>query len=141
MKEIGVILLAAGQGKRMNSSLPKVLHFVGGRPLFLHVLAAARRLKPRSVAIVIGHGAEAVKRAYPGDDVVWIVQEQQLGTAHAVLCAKHCFNDFDGDILILSGDVPLISQRTLNTMVDAHRQHSAALTLLTAVPEEPTGYG
>jgi bifunctional UDP-N-acetylglucosamine pyrophosphorylase/glucosamine-1-phosphate N-acetyltransferase len=141
MKEIGVILLAAGQGKRMNSSVPKVLHSVGGRPLFLHVLAAAHRLKPRRVVIVIGHGAEAVKRAYSGDDVVWIVQEQQLGTAHAVLCAKNCFGDFDGDILILSGDVPLISQRTLNTMVDAHRQRSAALTLLTALPKEPTGYG
>jgi bifunctional UDP-N-acetylglucosamine pyrophosphorylase/glucosamine-1-phosphate N-acetyltransferase len=141
MKEIGVILLAAGQGKRMNSSLPKVLHSVGGRPLFLHVLAAAHRVQPRRVVIVIGHGAEDVKRAYPGDDVVWIVQEQQLGTAHAVLCAKNCFRDFDGDILILSGDVPLISQRTLNTMVDTHRQHSAALTLLTALPKDPTGYG
>jgi bifunctional UDP-N-acetylglucosamine pyrophosphorylase/glucosamine-1-phosphate N-acetyltransferase len=141
MKEIGVIILAAGQGKRMKSSFPKVLHCAGGRPLFLHVLAAAHRLKPHPVAIVIGYGADAVKRAYSGDDVVWILQEQQLGTAHAVLCAKNCFRDFDGDILILSGDVPLISQRTLNTMIDAHRQRSAALTLLTALPKEPTGYG
>jgi bifunctional UDP-N-acetylglucosamine pyrophosphorylase/glucosamine-1-phosphate N-acetyltransferase len=141
MKEIGIILLAAGQGKRMKSSLPKVLHSVGGRPLFLHVLATAQSLRPRRVAIVIGHGAHAVKQAYRGDDPAWMVQEQQLGTAHAALCAKNCFRDFDGDILILSGDVPLISRRTLSALVDAHRQHQAALTLLTASLNKPAGYG
>ena len=91
MNEVGIIILAAGQGKRMKSSLPKVMHPLCGKPLFLHVLTTAKRLKPGKVAIIIGHGAEAVKQAYPNGDVTWVVQEQQLGTGHAVLCAKNSF--------------------------------------------------
>jgi bifunctional N-acetylglucosamine-1-phosphate-uridyltransferase/glucosamine-1-phosphate-acetyltransferase GlmU-like protein len=93
------------------------------------------------VAIIIGHGAEAVKQAYPNDDVKWVVQEQQLGTGHAVLCAKNSFGEFAGDILILSGDVPLISERTLSAILHLHRKHNASLTLLTALLGEPRGYG
>jgi bifunctional UDP-N-acetylglucosamine pyrophosphorylase/glucosamine-1-phosphate N-acetyltransferase len=141
MNEIGVIILAAGLGKRMQSSLPKVMHHLCGKPLFLHVLTTARRLKPEKVAIVIGHCAEAVKRAYGGNDVTWIVQPQQLGTGHAVLCAKNSFEAFAGDLLILSGDVPLVSEQTLKAMLCTHRQHGAALTLLTASVKEPAGYG
>ena len=78
MNEVGIIILAAGQGKRMKSSLPKVMHPLCGKPLFLHVLTTAKQLKPAKVAIIIGHGAEAVKQAYPNGDVTWVVQEQQL---------------------------------------------------------------
>ncbi len=142
MSELGVIILAAGLGKRMQSSLPKVVHPLCGKPLFLHVLATAGRLKPRKVAIVIGHCAEAVKRAYGGDDdVIWIIQPQQLGTGHAVLCGKDSFEAFAGDLLILSGDVPLVSEQTLKAMLHTHRRHNAALTLLTASLKEPAGYG
>jgi bifunctional UDP-N-acetylglucosamine pyrophosphorylase/glucosamine-1-phosphate N-acetyltransferase len=141
MNEVGVIILAAGQGKRMKSALPKVAHHLGGKPLLLHVLNKAKRLEPSRIAIVIGHGAEAVKQVYPNDDVTWVVQDRQLGTAHAVLCAKNSFGAFNGDILILSGDVPLISERTLKTMIRCHREHSAALTVLTASLNEPRGYG
>jgi bifunctional UDP-N-acetylglucosamine pyrophosphorylase/glucosamine-1-phosphate N-acetyltransferase len=141
MNEVGVIILAAGLGRRMKSSLPKVVHPLNGKPLFLHVLTTARRLNPGKVAIIIGHGAEAVKHAYRSDDVTWIVQEQQLGTGHAVLCARNSLGEFAGDILILSGDVPLISANTLNALVNLHRHHKASLTLLTALLTEPRGYG
>ena len=141
MNEVGVILLAAGEGKRMKSGLPKVMHSLGGKPLFLHVLATAQRLKPGKVTIVIGYGAETVKRAYGNGDVAWAVQQEQLGTGHAVLCARDSFREFAGDILILSGDVPLISERTLKAMIHSHRERQASLTLLTALLKEPHGYG
>lgn len=141
MQELGVILLAAGQGTRMKSALPKVLHPLGGKPLFLHALGTAQRLKPEPVAVIVGHGAETVRQAYLGSDVDWRVQEQQLGTGHAVLCAKAAFDDFSGDVLILSGDVPLIRETTLRAMVEHHRSARAALTLLTAALDNPKGYG
>jgi bifunctional UDP-N-acetylglucosamine pyrophosphorylase/glucosamine-1-phosphate N-acetyltransferase len=141
MQELGVILLAAGQGTRMKSALPKVLHPLAGRPLFLHTLTTAQRLAPARIAVVIGHGAEAVRRAYGSEDVTWATQEQQLGTGHAVLCAKDIFEGFKGDVLILSGDVPLIKESTLLSMVDKHRDRKAAVTLLTASLDRPTGYG
>ncbi|HEY7556076.1 MAG TPA: bifunctional UDP-N-acetylglucosamine diphosphorylase/glucosamine-1-phosphate N-acetyltransferase GlmU [Candidatus Binatia bacterium] len=141
MAEIGVIILAAGQGTRMKSELPKVLHRIGGKPLFLYVLETAKLLQPRRVAIVIGHGADAVRHAYSGAEVTWVTQEKQLGTGHAVLSAKQSFTDFSGDLLILSGDVPLISERTLRTMVKSHREEKAAMTVMTAVLAEPGGYG
>jgi bifunctional UDP-N-acetylglucosamine pyrophosphorylase/glucosamine-1-phosphate N-acetyltransferase len=141
MSKIGIILLAAGQGTRMKSSVPKVLHALGGKPLFLYPLAIAQRLRPSKIVIVIGHGAESVQRSYPGTDVSWVVQEQQLGTGHAVRCAKKSFDTFSGDILILSGDVPLITQTTLEYMIGKHRHQQAALTLMTAHLDFPTGYG
>ena len=125
----------------MKSVLPKVLHPLAGRPLFLHALTTAQRLAPERVAIVIGHGAEAVRRAYVGDGVTWAIQEQQAGTGHAVLCAQASYEGFAGDVLILSGDVPLIKEETLRTMIDKHRRRKAAVTLLTASLERPSGYG
>jgi bifunctional UDP-N-acetylglucosamine pyrophosphorylase/glucosamine-1-phosphate N-acetyltransferase len=141
MSQLGVIILAAGQGTRMKSELPKVLHPLCGKPLFLRALGTARRLEPKTVTIVIGHGAERVRLAYPEKDVCWVIQEQQLGTGHAVLCAKKTFDGFDGDVMILSGDVPMIQEKTLRTMVAHHRSRRAAVTLLTAYLQEPKGYG
>ncbi len=141
MKQLGVIILAAGQGTRMKSELPKVLHPLGGKPLFLHALGTACRLEPKLMTVVIGHGADAVRLAYPEKGVRWVIQEKQLGTGHAVLCAKEAFAGFDGDVMILSGDVPLIQEETLRTMVEHHRDRSAAATLLTAQLAEPKGYG
>jgi bifunctional UDP-N-acetylglucosamine pyrophosphorylase/glucosamine-1-phosphate N-acetyltransferase len=141
MRDIGVILLAAGQGTRMKSSVPKVLHSLAGKPLFLHALGVAKQLKPSAIAVVIGHGAGAVRDAYTGEDVAWVTQEQQLGTGHAVLCAKNNLGDFCGDVVILSGDVPLIQDRTLTAMVQTHRDRKAAVTLMTAFLDAPAGYG
>jgi bifunctional UDP-N-acetylglucosamine pyrophosphorylase/glucosamine-1-phosphate N-acetyltransferase len=141
MNDIGVIVLAAGQGTRMKSDIPKVLHRLGGTPLFLHALRAAQQLEPSRIAVIVGHGATAVQQAYAGDDLSWVIQEKQLGTAHAVLCAKPTFLGFTGNILILSGDVPLIHENTLKRLVDQHRGQQAAVTLLTAKLEDPKGYG
>ena len=141
MRELGVIILAAGQGTRMKSALPKVLHPLAGRPLFVHGLTTAQRLAPARVAVVIGHGAELVRQSYPGEDIAWVIQERQLGTGHAVRCAEALFKDFSGDVLILSGDVPLIQENTLRDMVERHRTQKAAATLLTASLDRPTGYG
>jgi bifunctional UDP-N-acetylglucosamine pyrophosphorylase/glucosamine-1-phosphate N-acetyltransferase len=141
MKELGVIILAAGQGTRMKSDLPKVLHQLGGAPLFLHVLKIAQVFKPSRVAIIVGHGADAVRKAYAGSDVQWVTQEKQLGTGHAVLCARKTFADFPGDVLILNGDVPLIPEQVIQAIISRHREESAALTVMTASLEDPTGYG
>jgi bifunctional UDP-N-acetylglucosamine pyrophosphorylase/glucosamine-1-phosphate N-acetyltransferase len=141
MPDLGVILLAAGQGTRMKSVLPKVLHPLGGKALFLHALDTARRLVPRIVAVVVGHGAAAVRQAQPSAEIIWVTQEHQLGTGHAVLCAKEAFDNFIGDVLILSGDVPLLREQTLRALLEHHRQRGAAVTLLTAQLAEPRGYG
>ena len=125
----------------MKSDLPKVLHPLGGKPLFLHPLEIAQKLGARRIAVVIGHGADAVKRAYSGGDVSWVVQEKQLGTGHAVGCARDCFDKFKGELLILSGDVPLIQQQTLTALIARHRDDRVPLTLMTAILGSPTGYG
>ncbi|MBI2987870.1 MAG: bifunctional UDP-N-acetylglucosamine diphosphorylase/glucosamine-1-phosphate N-acetyltransferase GlmU [Deltaproteobacteria bacterium] len=141
MSDLGVIILAAGEGKRMKSSLPKVLHPLGGKPLLLHPLETARSLNPKRIAIVVGHGAEAVKEICGDDGVVWVLQEKQLGTGHAVGCTREIFRNFSGDLLILSGDVPLISKESLLGLLRHHREQDAELTLLTAVLNQPSGYG
>lgn len=141
MNQLGVILLAAGQGTRMKSAVPKVLHSLGGKALYLHVLETAKRLDPAVVAIVVGHAAHTVQEACPVRDINWAVQEEQLGTGHAVLCAHDKFRGFDGDILILSGDVPLIEEQTLRTIIEHQRSSRADLSLLTAQLDNPKGYG
>jgi len=141
MENLGVILLAAGLGKRMNSSLPKVLHLLGGRPLLWYPLRTAKSLKPQKIAVVIGPSADKVRRACNEDGIGWVIQEKQLGTGHAVRCTQQLFQDFSGDLLILSGDVPLIAQETLLTLLRHHKEKDATLTLITAHLEQPFGYG
>ena len=141
MNQLGVILLAAGQGTRMKSAVPKVLHSLGGKALYLHVLETAKRLDPAAVAIVVGHAARTVQEACPVRDINWAVQEEQLGTGHAVLCAHDKFRGFNGDILILSGDVPLIEEQTLRMMIEHQRSSRADLSFLTAQLDNPKGYG
>jgi len=141
MNQLGVILLAAGQGTRMKSAVPKVLHSLGGKALFLHVLENARRLDPAIIAIVVGHAARRVQDACPVRDINWAIQEEQLGTGHAVLCAQDKFHEFAGDILILSGDVPLIQEQTLRAMIENQRSSRADLSFLTAQLDNPKGYG
>ena len=141
MSTLGVILLAAGLGKRMQSSLPKVLHRLGGKPILSYGLRTVRTLEPDKIVVVVGYQAEEVKRRCGGDRIVWIHQEQQLGSGHAVLCAQGEFQDFSGDLLILSGDVPFITPDTLARLIDRHRERGAAVTLLTTSLEDPRGYG
>ena len=132
-----ILVLAAGVGKRMRSSLPKVLHPLAGRPLLAHVLATARELSPRKLIVVHGHGAEAVRDAFAGEKVEWVLQAEQLGTAHAVMQAMPRVGA-DADVLILYGDVPLMRAATLKRLLEAAGD---GLALLTAEPADPAAYG
>ena len=133
-----VVVLAAGQGKRMHSELPKVLHDVCGRPMVLHVLDAARALSPERVVVVLGHGHEKVRPHLPAGCVV-ALQDRQLGTGHAVLAAADQI--LPGDMVVLPGDTPLITGEALRRMVDDHMASGAAATVLTMDLDDPTGYG
>ncbi|PKO72086.1 MAG: UDP-N-acetylglucosamine diphosphorylase/glucosamine-1-phosphate N-acetyltransferase [Betaproteobacteria bacterium HGW-Betaproteobacteria-14] len=134
---MNVVILAAGQGKRMRSDLPKVLHRLGGRPLLAHVLDTARELGAGRICVVYGHGGEAVREALDADDLVWVRQEPQLGTGHAVLQTL-TFLDADAPTLVLYGDVPLIGAATLSRLVGLA---GSGLGILTEDLEEPGGYG
>lgn len=134
---LNVVILAAGQGSRMKSNLPKVLHPVGGRPLLRHVIETARCLKPQHIIVVYGHGGEQVPQAIEGDDLVWVKQEQQNGTGHAVAQAMPEVED-QSTVLVLYGDVPLTQQATLAELC---RDGQDALGLLTVHLEDPKGYG
>jgi len=135
-----VAILAAGQGTRMKSSLPKVLHPVAGRPMVGYVLDAARALGPERVVVVVGYQAEKVE-TYLGDSVTYVRQEPQLGTGHALLMAMEALGADEADLLLLYGDIPLVRSETLRRLLDHHRATGAAATILTAVLEAPTGYG
>ncbi|WP_019182287.1 NTP transferase domain-containing protein, partial [Microbacterium yannicii] len=140
---LAVVVLAAGQGTRMKSSLPKVLHRIGGRPLVGHVLDTALALEPERVVVVVRHErelvAQAVAEAVPG--VVVVDQDDIPGTGRAVEVALDALADFAGDVLVLSGDVPLLESGTLSSLVQAHRDGAAAATVLSAVVDDATGYG
>jgi bifunctional UDP-N-acetylglucosamine pyrophosphorylase/glucosamine-1-phosphate N-acetyltransferase len=132
-----IIVLAAGQGKRMRSQRPKILHPLAGRPLLAHVLAAARALSPSRTVVVHGHGADEVRAAFDRAPVEWVLQAQQLGTGHAVRQAMPRISA-DAEVLILYGDVPLVRPETLRRLAAAGRE---GVGVLTAELEDPAGYG
>jgi bifunctional UDP-N-acetylglucosamine pyrophosphorylase/glucosamine-1-phosphate N-acetyltransferase len=137
-----VLILAAGKGTRMKSALPKVLHRVAGAPMIDSVVAAASSLGAATTTVVVGYEAERLKAAlsaHPGID--FVLQEPQLGTAHAVLQAAPLLAGRAGTLVVLSGDVPLLSAGTLGALVEGHEAAGAAATLLTAVVDDPAGYG
>ena len=142
MSDIHVVILAAGKGTRMKSAVPKVLHRAAGIPMLDYVLKTAAALKPQSVTAVVGHKADALAShlaAQPG--LRCVVQEPQLGTAHALLTAQPALATATGTLLVLSGDVPLLRAQTLKELIDRHLQTSARATIVTAVVERPAGYG
>jgi bifunctional UDP-N-acetylglucosamine pyrophosphorylase/glucosamine-1-phosphate N-acetyltransferase len=139
---MNIVILAAGQGKRMRSSLPKVLHPIAGRPMLAHVIDTARIVSARQpnprIVVVIGHGAEAVRTAFAAErDVVFVLQEPQLGTGHAVMQALPHLAD-DTHTLVLYGDVPLVSAATLERLLVAAGR---GVGLLTVLLDDPHGYG
>lgn len=133
-----IVILAAGQGKRMYSDMPKVLHHLAGRPLLAHVLESARSLKPAAVHVVYGHGGERVREAFAQAGVDWVRQAEQKGTGHAVAQATPAVSD-QATVLVLYGDVPLIRSQTLQQLLQA--AGSGSLALLTAELDQPAGYG
>ena len=138
---LAVVVLAAGKGTRMRSAVAKVLHPLAGRPLVAHVLACVQPLAPQHLITVVGHQAEAVRQVSERSGACSVVQEPALGTGHAVAQAETLLQDFDGDVLVLCGDVPLLRTATLRRVVDEHRGRAAALTMLTTRLDDPTGYG
>ena len=141
---LAVVVLAAGQGTRMKSRLPKVLHRIGGRPLVGHVLTTATRLHPAHIEVVVRHERDQVVSALHEDypDAVFVDQDEVPGTGRAVQVAVDALPaDFDGDVLVLSGDCPLADTDTLTAFLDEHRTAGAPATLMTAVVDDPTGYG
>ena len=142
MNPLHLVVLAAGKGTRMKSGLPKVLHAAGGLPLIEYVLRAADTLSPASIVIVVGHQAEAVQAALAGrPDLRFARQEPQLGTGHALLQAEQALAGAAGTVVLLSGDVPLLTPATLQALVNHHVESGAAATVLTATVDDPTGYG
>jgi len=142
MAETVAIILAAGGSTRMNTQVAKVLHEVCGRPMLAYVLDACRKIGILKMFVVVGFSADEVKERFAdADDIVWVQQDEQLGTGHAVLCCKEHLKDFDGQTLVLCGDGPLIRAKTLKTLVDKHESGQSAATLATAVLDDPSGYG
>lgn len=135
---MSVVILAAGKGTRMYSDLPKVLHTLAGKAMVQHVIDAANDLGSRQVHLVYGHGGDLLKQALHGDTLNWVLQAEQLGTGHAMQQAAPFFAD-DEDILMLYGDVPLISVATLERLRAAKPQ--GGIGLLTVTLDDPTGYG
>jgi bifunctional UDP-N-acetylglucosamine pyrophosphorylase/glucosamine-1-phosphate N-acetyltransferase len=136
--KLAVVILAAGQGKRMKSALPKVLQPLAGVPLLGHVVSRARALDPASLHVVYGHGGDAVQAAFARENIEWALQAEQLGTGHAVMQAMPKVSD-EALVLVLYGDVPLIRKDTLERLIVAAGPKS--MSLLTVMLDDPTGYG
>lgn len=142
MENVAAIILAAGKGTRMKSGLVKVLHPVAGRPMIAWPVYAARAAGAAPIVLVVGHQADAVLSAFHGSaDIRSAMQAEQLGTGHAVACARDQLAGFCGTVLILCGDTPLLRVETLQGLIAFHREQGAALTVLTANVENPCGYG
>lgn len=142
MPAVHLAVLAAGKGTRMKSGRAKVLHRIGGVPMIDYVLAAARTLEPASTVVVVGHQGDLVRAElarHPG--LTFVVQSPQLGTGHALLSARPAFAGASGTLVLLSGDVPMLSAKTLRKLVDHHVATGAAATILTAMVANPHGYG
>lgn len=141
MQNLAAIVLAAGKGVRMRSDLPKVFHEILGEPMLTYVLETIKKLKPRATYLVVGHMRDLLMDYYQGWELKFVTQEEQLGTGHAVMQVKPFLSDFLGTVLVLNGDVPLITEKTLRQLIDFHLQNRAAATDLTAVLPDAGNYG
>ncbi len=139
------VIMAAGKGKRMlNSEIPKVMHKVNGKPLVDHVVDLALQIGGLPVIVIVGFKREMVMEHLThvyDSSVAFAVQAEQLGTGHAIIQAEPLLKDFDGDVLVLSGDVPLLTEDTMRSLIDSHHKTGAVMTVLTAKVDDPTGYG
>lgn len=141
MDRMSTIILAAGKGTRMKSDLPKVLHPLNGRAMVHYVIDLAEEIESEKIVLIIGHKKEMVQEALADRNVEFAVQEPQLGTGHAVLQARPLFQGYEGNVLVLSGDVPLLRKETIQRLIQVHQKQQPLATLLTAQMDDPTGYG
>lgn len=136
-----VLIMAAGKGTRLKSRRAKVLHEIAGKPLLAHVIKAAQQVVPsRDIYVVVGHQEQVVREAVDSTGVQFVSQPEQRGTGHAVMCSREAIQDYQ-NVLVLSGDVPLIRPDTIAAVRDFHTENQAAMTILTAEPADPAGYG
>ncbi|AFL87692.1 glucosamine-1-phosphate N-acetyltransferase, UDP-N-acetylglucosamine pyrophosphorylase [Terriglobus roseus DSM 18391] len=146
MSQFGIVIMAAGKGTRLKSARPKVLHAVGGKALLLHVIEAAKtQVSAHDILVVVGHQAAQVQAAAQPTGVRFVLQPQQLGTGHALQCVRDWYAETGTQppthLIVLSGDVPLIRPETIAALRNTHIEQDAAMTILTAIPPDPTGYG
>ncbi|HEY2117226.1 MAG TPA: bifunctional UDP-N-acetylglucosamine diphosphorylase/glucosamine-1-phosphate N-acetyltransferase GlmU [Candidatus Angelobacter sp.] len=140
-RDFAIVIMAAGKGTRLNSKRAKVLHEIGGQPLLAHVIKAAQQVVPSEhIHVIVGHQAESVRAAVAPMGVQFVLQADQRGTGHAIMCAREHVAGYR-NILVLSGDVPLIRPETIARVRDFHLGKKAAMTILTAQPPDPFGYG
>ncbi len=138
---VSAIILAGGEGTRMKSTLPKVLHRAEGRAMLDYVCDAARACGAKRLCVVIGAGADAVLEHAKAPDVEFSVQEKRLGTGHAVMCAEEFLKDLDGDVIVLYGDTPLLTGETLKKLLSFHHDQKNEASIISSVVENPFGYG
>ena len=141
MNDLAAIILAAGKGTRMKSDLPKVFHEILGEPMLSYVIKTVAKLEPAKILVVVGHQRHLIIDFYKGWPVEFVVQSEQLGTGHAVMMAEPKLREFQGQVLVLAGDVPLISEQTMRQLVDFNVRHQAAATDLTAILDDAGNYG
>jgi bifunctional UDP-N-acetylglucosamine pyrophosphorylase/glucosamine-1-phosphate N-acetyltransferase len=138
---IAIAIMAAGKGTRLKSKHPKVLHEIGGKPILAHVIATAQKVVPaHDIFVIVGHEAERVREAVKGTGVNFVLQSDQRGTGHALMAARDALSGYD-QVIVLSGDAPLITADTIKKLRDFHSEQKAAMTLLSADLENPYGYG
>ena len=138
---LATVILAAGKGTRMKSDLAKVLHKIAGKPLIHYVIEQAKSIDSNEIVLITGHQKEKVIDSVASYHVKHAVQSEQLGTGHAVEQAEKALENFKGNVLILSGDVPLLSEKTLRLLLKHYQNENSAATVLTAILDNPTGYG
>ena len=139
--KLGVIILAAGKGTRMKSSLPKVLHKVLGETMVSRVVSQAKSVGAKKIVVIVGYKKELVIEELKNKEVEFAIQSEQLGTGHAIKMAKDNFKSWDSNIMILSGDVPLLTTATIEKLIKKHNEEKADASILSAIFEDPTGYG
>jgi len=142
MKKIGTIILAAGKGTRMKSDKPKVVFEFAGKPMINRVVETANKIESEVIAVVVGYKKDiVVETVPPSEKIIFVEQKEQNGTGHAVMVTEPVFRNFEGDVFILCGDVPLLRYQTLEKMLAQHRRENASCTVLTAITDEPLSYG
>src|SRR5580693_7822321 len=138
---VAIVIMAAGKGTRLKSKHPKVLHEVGGKPQLAHVVSAATKVVPaQDVFAIIGHEADRVRQAVAHTGINFILQKEQRGTGHALMVAQEALAPYD-DVIVLSGDAPLITPQTIQKLRQFHESEHPAMTILSAQLQNPTGYG
>ena len=141
IQKLATVIMAAGKGTRMKSNLPKVLHLVDDKPMLIHIIDLARQLNSNKIIVILGYKKDLVIEAIKSENVEYVIQEPQLGTGHAVQQTESLLKDFMGDVLVLSGDVPLLRKSTIEKMLKIHREADNGATVLTTIFENPHGYG